>query len=276
MESEHVARADAPTSRRDLRRRSADRPARSSRTSSPVLPPAARRWAPRAALLTALATATIAVPVAGSLSAEAEVPGAAPLAAVAYPTAQEVLAAPEQQVTPTSLLQAVRGAAVVSETVSRAIERNPLPGCEGSADPASANGQIDADDLCALWDGTQLLRGDAAVALAELNLNYRAEFGRDLCITDSYRSLGAQRQLAYRKPGLAATPGTSNHGWGLAIDLCPSETNNGGVMRWLEENGRTYGWANPGWAQRGGSGAYEPWHWEYVPGTRAMGTDYES
>ena len=83
-----------------------------------------------------------------------------------------------------------------------------------------------------------------------------------------------QRRLAYTKPGLAATPGSSNHGWGLAIDLCGAETNSSAAMGWLAENGPAYGWANPDWARRGGSGAYEPWHWEYVPGTTAMGTNY--
>ncbi len=139
---------------------------------------------------------------------------------------------------------------------------------------ASANGQIPSSDLCQLWDPNQMLRGDAAVALSELNLGFRASFGRDICLTDSYRSLSEQRRLAYLKPGLAASPGTSNHGWGLAIDLCTSENRSQSVMAWLADNGPVYGWDNPAWARPGGSGAYEPWHWEYVPGTSAMGTNY--
>ena len=106
------------------------------------------------------------------------------------------------------------------------------------------------------------------------DLNFRAAFGRDLCITDSYRTLAEQRHLAYTKGGLAATPGTSNHGWGLAIDLCTAETRNSDVLTWLTENGPIFGWANPGWALPGGAGPHEAWHWEYLPGTTELGTDY--
>ena len=64
------------------------------------------------------------------------------------------------------------------------------------------------------------LRADAAVALAKLDVAFSERFDEDLCITDSYRSLGSQISLAARKPGLAARPGSSEHGWGLAVDLC--------------------------------------------------------
>jgi hypothetical protein len=229
-------------------------------------------------VLVALAAATIVVPLVDAMGE----PGASAVAAAAvevpatYPSAYDVLASAAQQTTPTSLLAAVPGADRAVDLASRSVERDLLPGCDGQAREASANGQIPEGDLCALWDGGQMLRGDAAVALSELNRNFRAAFGRDMCITDSYRSLAEQRRVAYAKPGLAATPGTSNHGWGLAIDLCTSENRSQSVMSWLSENGPTYGWDNPDWARRGGSGAYEPWHWEYVPGTTALGTDYSS
>ena len=35
---------------------------------------------------------------------------------------------------------------------------------------------------------------------------------------------------------------------------------------WLKENAPDFGWDNPDWARSGGSGPYEPWHWEYVAG----------
>jgi LAS superfamily LD-carboxypeptidase LdcB len=66
------------------------------------------------------------------------------------------------------------------------------------------------------------------------------------------------------KPTLAAVPGTSNHGWGTAVDLC------GGVERfdtdehaWVVEHGPSYGWIHPSWAAAGGSRP-EPWHFEYL------------
>lgn len=64
-----------------------------------------------------------------------------------------------------------------------------------------------------------------------------------------------------------ATPGTSLHGWGLAIDVwgptrsllhCSSPE-----LLWLLLNGPRFGWVNPDWARCGQASA-EPWHWEYV------------
>jgi hypothetical protein len=51
---------------------------------------------------------------------------------------------------------------------------------------------------------------------------------------------------------LAAAPGTSKHGLGLAADVA-------GGQAWLRANGAKYGWANTGlgFSQR------EPWHFEY-------------
>ncbi|MBO1750881.1 M15 family metallopeptidase [Actinotalea sp. BY-33] len=256
------------TSRRELR----PTPSRGAATSrKPGL--RASRWVPRTAVLTALATATIGLPVADALSPEDQVPN--PVAQTVddgYPSAHEVLSSLTLQTTPTSLLAAVQGVSQVSGGSSRSLERDPLPGCDGQPRPGGANGQIPASDLCTLWDGNHMLRGDAAVAIAELNQNFRAVFSRDLCLTDSYRTLASQRRLIYQKPGLAATPGRSNHGWGLAVDLCSSETGSSTVMQWLLENGPTYGWDNPDWARSGGSGPYEPWHWEYFPGTDSMGS----
>lgn len=252
-------------------RRDAARPTRRRSRTAVVT----GQWAPRAAVLAALATATIAVPLGGTVSAADEAaPDQAAVTVAVGPSAYEVLASTVEQTTPTSLLAGVPGAERATETVSRSLDRDPLPGCDGLARPASSNGQVPSADLCALWDPSQMLRGDAAVALSELNLGFRAAFGRDMCITDSYRSLAMQRQVAYAKPGLAASPGTSNHGWGLAIDFCSSETRSSTVMSWMQENAPIYGWDNPKWARRGGSGAYEPWHWEFVPGTTALGTNY--
>lgn len=281
----------APAASRRARRSAArpDRPARSAAGSSAGLgvsgaapharaPHRAVALLPRAGVLVALAVATIVVPVLDhraevNLDVEAvSVAGGAVDAAL--PTAYDVLAGNGAPTTATSVLAAVRGTERLAVTASRSFDRDPLPGCDGQARPAGSNGLIPAEDLCELWVSDQMLRGDAAVALAELNTNFRAAFGRDLCLTDSYRSLADQRTVAALKPGLAASPGTSNHGWGLAIDLCTSENRSSAVMGWLQDNGPTFGWDNPQWARRGGSGAYEPWHWEFVPGTSEMGTNY--
>ena len=85
-----------------------------------------------------------------------------------------------------------------------------------------------------------------------------------LCITDSYRSLQAQSTLFATKPDLAATPGTSNHGWGLAVDLCGGAEAFGTPEHdWPVSNGPRFGWHHPAWARVDGSRP-EPWHFEFA------------
>ncbi|WP_236828055.1 NlpC/P60 family protein, partial [Blastococcus sp. MG754426] len=141
----------------------------------------------------------------------------------------------------------------------------PLPE-PGPVDPrwgGWSNGRIPAEALCRLGVGGHALRCDAAAAYAALDAAYTAEFGTPLRITDSYRSFGAQVAAAIAKPALAATPGTSNHGWALAIDL------GGGVnvartpqWDWMTANAARFGWVQPDWARPGGEKP-EPWHWEF-------------
>lgn len=125
------------------------------------------------------------------------------------------------------------------------------------------NGLLPQSILCPLPQRGEELRADAAIAFADLNLAYQKRFGKPICVSDSYRSLGEQQAVYYRRPGFAATPGKSNHGLGLAVDLC------GGIQifrsaefNWLEENGKRFGWIHPDWAYRS---PFEPWHWEYDP-----------
>jgi LAS superfamily LD-carboxypeptidase LdcB len=112
-----------------------------------------------------------------------------------------------------------------------------------------------------------VLRCDAAAAYRSLAAAFEKRFGRQLCITDSYRSYAQQVTLYAAKPSLAALPGTSNHGWGLAVDLC------GGIERfgstehsWMKASASRYGWTHPHWAEPGGSRP-EPWHWEFATGS---------
>lgn len=261
MEAQQSRRSPAVTSRRQLHRR----PSRWQRLASHSLP--------KVLVACTLGAATIVMPLGDAASGEVGglARGSAPVAA--GPSAFEVLADDAPTPLSSTRLLATPGTRGV-EAASRSFDRAAIPGCDGEPITTAANGLIPESDLCLLWDGKSRLRGDAALALTELNDNYRVVFGRDLCITGGYRTLAAQRRLAATKPGLAATPGKSNHGYGLAIDLCSSETGSTTVMSWLRTNGPVYGWVNPAWAQRGGAGPYEPWHWEYEPGTTAMGTAY--
>jgi D-alanyl-D-alanine carboxypeptidase len=123
------------------------------------------------------------------------------------------------------------------------------------------NGLIPAKYLCDLPQKGEQLRADAALAFYKLNLAYKRRFGRDMCVTDSYRNLADQQRVYASRPGFAAVPGTSNHGKGQALDLCGGIQNGGSVQfNWMEANARRYGWLHPAWAY---SNPYEPWHWEY-------------
>lgn len=120
------------------------------------------------------------------------------------------------------------------------------------------NGSLTSDSLCEVdFAPGHRLQCDAAQALEDANAAYVAENGHDLTMTDSYRSYSLQVRTRALKPTTAARPGTSNHGWGMAVDLDrPSAV-------WLAANGAEYGWVNPTWARPGGSRP-EWWHLEYV------------
>jgi hypothetical protein len=126
------------------------------------------------------------------------------------------------------------------------------------------NGQIPSSVLCDLgWAPNQLLRCDAAAELENLNDAFRKAFGRNLDVTDGYRSYAEQLSVAATKGGLAAVPGTSNHGWGQAVDLSGGIESFGTAEHaWMVANAGKYGWKHPAWAQAGGSKP-EAWHWEY-------------
>lgn len=127
------------------------------------------------------------------------------------------------------------------------------------------NGLIPESALCPLPQEDEHLRADAAAAFGRLNAAYAQHFGEALCVTDSYRSLADQQSLYYRKPSLAAVPGTSNHGMGLAIDLCGGVNSFGSPQFvWMKEHGPDFGWVHPDWASAWGARP-EPWHWEYRP-----------
>lgn len=126
------------------------------------------------------------------------------------------------------------------------------------------NGNIPLKALCAVaFAPSQHLRCDAAEALTRLNAAYRAEFGRDLAITGSYRTLEEQISTRAAKGTMAAVPGTSNHGWGLAIDLDQVKSYRSAQYLWLKANAMTYGWHHPTYMDEGGRGPHEPWHWEF-------------
>lgn len=136
------------------------------------------------------------------------------------------------------------------------------PGQYGKLQPpaellAYGNGRIPAEALVEIGEGNHRLWAPAARAYQQMVAAARAD-GVEIGITDSYRDFGSQERLAaqkglYSQGGLAATPGTSNHGWGVAVDL----RLDGPAQAWMSENGWRFGFVE--------DVPREPWHWTYRP-----------
>ncbi len=137
--------------------------------------------------------------------------------------------------------------------------------CQSSSTAGQANGNLDPSSLCPLWMAPgHRLRTDAAKAFDAMSQFHASDVGSPLCITDSYRTYSEQVSVYHRKPGLAAVPGTSNHGWGLAVDFCGGiEDSSSAAYDWMTANAGRFSFQHPDWAQPGGSKP-EAWHWEYV------------
>ena len=149
-------------------------------------------------------------------------------------------------------------AVLASDTVEVS---TPLPNCDGTVKAKGTNGRLSAKSLCALPQRGETLQAEAALAWAAMNEYYRTAFGRSICLDDSYRSLQEQYGTRATRGYLAARPGTSMHGWGLAVDICKEDLR-GASGDWIRANAQTFGWENPYWAK---TSKYEPWHWEYAP-----------
>jgi len=127
------------------------------------------------------------------------------------------------------------------------------------------NGRMPTSALCPLYGAPgQSLGRDASWAFNAMSNAYRQQSGSALCVTDSYRSYAEQVAVKLASPKSAATPGSSQHGLGLAVDLC------GGVQSfadpahlWMQRNAPLYGWFHPAWAEPSGV-LPEPWHWEFA------------
>lgn len=138
------------------------------------------------------------------------------------------------------------------------------------------NGRLSASDLKQVAPG-HFLAPEAADAYLEMKADYEAEnvdakTGKPthtFKLSDSYRPYSVQYNKfdwnLYHKTGkmkkintngniAMAYPGTSNHGWGKAIDLWPKH-----AQDWVRENGKKYGWS---WDE--GKAAGEAWHFTYV------------
>ncbi len=119
------------------------------------------------------------------------------------------------------------------------------------------NGRIPAAALSTVAGTSHTLWEPAARSLEAMRAAAAAD-GVTIGITDSYRTYETQVDLVARKGlysqgGLAATPGTSMHGWGVAVDLKLDSA----AQTWMRQNGGRFGYVE--------NVAREPWHWQYVP-----------
>lgn len=152
------------------------------------------------------------------------------------------------------------GAALDKAVSETALAKAPAPApvfVDGvPADLAAyGNGRIPKEALDQVGSTQHRLWAPAAGAFEDL-LDAAARDGVEIGITDSYRSYDAQVDVAKRKGlysqgGLAAVPGTSPHGWGLAVDLKLDAT----AQAWMRANGDRFGFVE--------DTPREPWHWVY-------------
>ncbi len=123
---------------------------------------------------------------------------------------------------------------------------------------AYGNGRIPQGVLQPVGQGGHQLYAPAAASWRQAVQDAAAQ-GIELRLTDSYRSYDEQVDLVRRKGlysegGYGATPGTSNHGWGLAVDV---DVTDAATLNWLRANAWRYGFVE--------AVPREPWHWEYRP-----------
>jgi zinc D-Ala-D-Ala carboxypeptidase len=150
-----------------------------------------------------------------------------------------------------ALAQAVGETGSSTTTASTEVDADGVP----VALAAYGNGKIPSSALAEVGSTGHRLWAPAAESLEQL-IRDAAKDGVTIGITDSYRSYESQVDLAGRKGlysqgGLAAVPGTSDHGWGMAVDLDLDST----AQAWMRANGSRYGFVE--------DTPREPWHWAY-------------
>jgi predicted chitinase len=120
-------------------------------------------------------------------------------------------------------------------------------------------------NLQSIGIGDYELAPEAADSFIEMVENMPKNIRNSIQLVSAYRKAETQCSLLdwdnyertgkFRKKGKlsvpVAPPGTSNHGWGRAIDIYPRN-----VQQWIKNNGSEYGWC---W----GEAKSEPWHFTF-------------
>jgi hypothetical protein len=152
---------------------------------------------------------------------------------------------------------------VATQALSDAQDAITCPAPDQTWDPDS--GKVPSSALAEIpWAPTHFVRADVLPGLIELDAAYQKAFGEHLTINSSYRTYESQKSLYDPSSPIAAPPGCSNHGLGLAVDIGGGvETFDTEQYTWLKQNAETYGWTHPDFAEPNGR-VPEPWHWESV------------
>lgn len=159
----------------------------------------------------------------------------------------------------------------------QAVQGRPIPGVQNGKLPFSLLVKLKGDHPSESTRDEGQISFQAAYkdAAAAFNAMYdaaKAEAGITLKVSDSYRSYAKQVRID-DKSSFTATGGTSNHGWGKAIDLSAAAGEASTVRRngrrydpckdsigqkaWVALNGDRFGWY---WGDAPG----ESWHFVYV------------
>jgi len=135
----------------------------------------------------------------------------------------------------------------------------------GKDTKAYPNGYMPPSALCPLYAAPgESLRRDAAMAFNAMSNAYQHDTGSALCVADGYRPYAEQVAVHILRPKMTATPGTSKHGLGIAVDLCGGVQNFAAPAHlWMQRHAPLYGWFHPAWAEPTGV-TPEPWHWEFA------------
>lgn len=137
-----------------------------------------------------------------------------------------------------------------------------------SADPCVKYGDKISgcmSNLKSVGIGSHKLAPEAADAFMKMLEDMPSSAKTSMNLTDTYRPAKVQCNIfdfdKFERTGkgikkgtssvAAARPGTSNHGWGRAIDISPEN-----VQKWIKKNGSKYGWC---WGEAEG----EPWHFTF-------------
>jgi hypothetical protein len=166
------------------------------------------------------------------------------------------------------------GAAIISSSILSAQSAQATLGAWGGYD----NGKIPVEALSVVdYPGVSptppsmnpmRLQPEAAAGFLALLTAYHNATGGYLSVDEGYRDYDTQVYwknywTAQGQPGNASAPGTSNHGWGTAVDFVQSDVTFGSAKRaWLLANAGAYGYSPL---------ASEAWHWNFT-GTYAGGT----